>query len=172
MTVKIDTLADVEVLLRDRIYGPALAWLLRSGRGTEVTVYRTTRREAYLEEVDQAAASVYDVYDTRAPAVTGTTNPNRAPDEVEDIDTASANVQFDTVVLLGHAAYNPADGIFAADFNDNTICSIVDLEVGDRLFVKRTDGVLKGWKIIEPQHVGATTKVFRRYRVIGIGGAA
>jgi len=150
-----------EAYLRDKIYAKALPFLLRKF-GTDVDVYRITKRTGYETAIDQATSDVYSIYDTAMPEVIP------VPTGVTDLDATVENAKFRVKMLIGHALYTPSDDVFAADFNDNFVITEKELIPGDRFDVVRTDGKQKSWKIVELQTVGATTDVFRRYKVAAI----
>ena len=158
-------LAKIEQYLARKHYQPALDYLLRKF-GTDVTVYRRTSRDMETLEpaVNDATKEVYGIYDNRSATAD---LPTGVP--LADQDDSATSTQFEVRLLIGHALFTPTDDEFAGDSNDNLIVSPVELRPGDRFEIVRTDGVSKGWKVIEQQDVGATMKVLRRYKVAAIG---
>lgn len=152
---------QIEAYLKDKVYGKALPLLIKQ-RGVDVAVYRKTRRSEFRAEVDNATSDVYSIYDTAAPTNTP------PPPELYDEDPSTENVKFSVRMLIGHALYTPTDDVFAADFNDNYVITAEELLPGDRFEIKRSDGKLKMWKVVEVQVVGATMDVFRRYKVAAV----
>ena len=151
-----DSFDTIEQHLRETQFSRALPLLLRR-YGIEVTVYRIVTR-GQTPEVEDVYKSL-GMYSNRAPAPVA--------EHPEDTDPGP-NAEFTARILLSNATFTVGADPFAGDFSDDFIYTQDDLYPGDRFTVQRGDGVKKSWKITEPNSLGLTQTVFKRFKITSI----
>jgi len=152
----------IETILRTRVVAKAVPFLLQRF-GVTIQVYRqtdtgdaqtnTVASPPVATSMDAVYNTVYGPYANLTPQI--------------DYLTGLAQVHsFSAVILLPQFAFSASDPTFAGDFDEHFIVAAVgtDLRPEDRFFITRTDGVTKGWKIIERESVGMSQTVLVRWK--------
>jgi hypothetical protein len=151
----------IEFYLQSHVWDRSIPLLLKR-YGTDVIVFRTVEREELATAPGEAPAmeaaykSVYEIYGDRS--ISTVKNP-------DNILINTNNQEFEARVLIPVHSFIPSDSQFAGDFEINWIISQDDLYPGDRFIFLRDDNVVKAFKLLELDTVGATTTIYKKWKV-------
>jgi hypothetical protein len=163
--MSIRSLTDFESLLKNKIADKILAFFLKKF-GLNIYVIReknnTERQEENAEPVDSLTNSAIDVYGEFSgisPALA------HSP----DLDPNVVNVKFMARVLFTQVLANPYDAAASGDFEEQVIYTFDDITTNDRIELTTDIGSKKYYLVMEPQVMGKTIDIFKKFKVVNIG---
>lgn len=154
-----DSFDTIEQHLRETQFTRALPLLLRR-YGVNVDVQRNV-----ISVTAPQAPNVEEVYKTLG--IYSNRSPDTTAEHPDDTDPGP-NAAFPARILISHATFTVAADPFAGDFNDDYIYTEATLRPGDRFTITRGDNIKKSWKIVEPNSLGLTQTVFKRFKITSI----